>query len=121
MEGKEDGKPEDEKALKLTRGWLVFAFSVAAAMCAAGVFICGLGVKYGRQYGELVEKTHGFEQIAEGHYTTVREDIAVIRDDINALRLEIVGLRNSVDDKLNALQNRLRQDIRSMRRDANDL
>jgi len=112
---------EDDKVIGLTRGWLALAFAIAVAVCGAVVFLCSVTRNYGREYGALVEKTEGFERLAEGHYTTVRADIDTIRTDIHALRLEVVGLRDGVDRKLDAFETRLMRQIASMRSDVNDL
>lgn len=112
---------EDVKVIGLTRGWLTFALAIMVAGCGATVLMCRVARNYGREYGALVEKTQGFERLAEGHYTTVRADIKTIRTDVSALRLEVVGLRDSVDRKFDAFENRLMQQIESLRSDVNNL
>ncbi len=112
---------KDEKVIGLTRGWLAFALAIAVAVCGAVILLCRVSGNYGREYGALVEKTDGFERLAEGHYTTVRSNIETLKTDIRALRLEVVGLRDSIDRKLDAFEIRLMQQIASMRNDVNDL
>lgn len=110
MAGNEKRRDEDEKVLRLTRGWLVFALSFLVVFCAVAA-----------KFGQLVERTRGFERLAEGHYTTVRDDIATIR-------VELMGVRDSIDRKIGELDDRLREDIASvqkgvnaLRRDVNDM
>lgn len=112
---------KDVKVVGLTRGWLTFALAIMVAGCGAMILMGRVAKNYGREYGTLVEKTKGFERLAEGHYTTVRTDIKNIRTDVSALRLEVVGLRDNIDRKFDAFENRLMQQIVSLRNDVNNL
>ena len=112
---------EDDKVIGLTRGWLALVLAIAVAVFGAVVVLCSVAGSYGREYGAMVEKTKGFENLAEGHYTTVRADIETIRTDVRALRQEVVGLRDSIDRKFDAFETRLMQQIAALRSDVNDL